>query len=118
MGLSALFRTDQTTQFTKEPLSYDWFSEVYCIPEDFVGQVRRTVPARQDKGDGRRSKHFRDGRDRFAGEIHIKNRRVWTHLPKQSERHSDARGWTYYLIARTPKRLLKLQGYQKVILYD
>jgi hypothetical protein len=56
------------TQFTNEPLSYCWFSEVYCIPQDFfVTQVRRTVPARQDKGDSHRSKHFRDGRDTFAG---------------------------------------------------
>ena len=65
------------TQFTQESLSYCWFSEVYCIAEHFfVAQVRRTVPARQDKGDGHRSKHFRDRRDTFAGEIHVKNRRV------------------------------------------
>jgi hypothetical protein len=114
-----LFRTEQTTQFTKEPLSYCWFSEVYCIPEDFfVTQVRRSVPARQDKGDGHRPKHFRDRRDTFAGDIHVKNRCVRAHLPKQFKGPRGASGWTHHPIARTPKRLLKFHGYQKLILYD
>jgi hypothetical protein len=114
-----LFRAEQTAQFRKQPLSYCWFSEVYRVPENFfVAQVRRTVPARQDKGDRHRSKHFRDGRDTFAGEIHIKNRCVWAHLPKQFKGRPEASGWTHHLIARTPKRLLKLHGYQKLILYD
>jgi len=113
------FRTEQTTQFTKEPLSYCWFSEVSCIPEDFfVAQVRRTVPGRQDKRNGHCSKHFRNGGDTFTGQIHIKNGCVWAHLPKQFKRRSEASGWTHHLIASTPKRLLNLHGYQKLILYD
>jgi hypothetical protein len=107
------------TQFRKQPLTCCWFSEVYCIPEHFfVAQVRRTVPGRHDKGDDHRSKHFRDRRDTFAGKIHVENRRVWAHLPKQSKRHFDATGWTHHLITRSPKHLLKLQGYQNLILND
>jgi hypothetical protein len=110
--------TQQIAYFPKEPLRPGWFSDVNCIPQDlFVAQVRLAVPARQEKWDGHRSKHFRDGRDTFPGEIHIKNRHVGAHLLKQSERHGDT-GGGHHLIARTPKRLLELQGYQKLILYD
>jgi hypothetical protein len=112
-------RTEQTTQFTKQPPSCCWLSEVYCIPEDFfVAQVRRTVPARQNKRDRHRSKYFGDRRNSFAGEIHIKNGCMWAHLPKQFKGRPEAGGWTHHLVASTPKRLLKLNGYQKLILYD
>ena len=105
------FRTEQITQFTEEQLRYCWLSEVYCISQDFfVDQVCRTVPAGQDKGHRHRTKHFRDGRDTFAGEIHIKNRRVWADLPKQFKGRRNARCWPHYVIARTPKRLVKLHG--------
>jgi hypothetical protein len=89
------------------------------LPEDFfVAQVRRTVPTRQNKRDRHRSKHFRDRRNTFPGEIHIENRCIWAHLPKQFKGRPEAGGWTHHLVASTPKRLLKLNGYQKLILYD
>jgi hypothetical protein len=103
----------------KEALSFRWLSEVYCtLQYVLVAQVRRTVPARQDKGDRHRSKHFRDGRDTFTGEIHIKYRGVWTHVAEQLKRHPDSIGWTHHLITGAPKHVLKFHGDEQLILYD
>ncbi len=42
---------------------------------------------------------------------------MWAHLPKQFKGRPEAGGWTHHPIASTQKCLLKLHGYQKLILY-